>query len=105
MSWIVPVPNGCVLTVKACPRANRTEIAGVDAEWVRIRIQAPPVDGKANAELVRFFAERFSLPKRAVDILSGGAGRLKRIKLSGVTVPEIIKNVESETRDAQRPSA
>lgn len=84
MSWIAPVPDGCVLTVKACPRANRTGIAGVDAEWVRVRIQAPPVDGKANAELVRFFAETFGLPKRAVEILSGDTGRLKRVKLHGV---------------------
>ena len=85
MSWIVPVSDGCVLTVKACPRANRTEIAGIDTEWVRIRIQAPPVDGKANAELVCFFAETFRLPKRSVEILSGDTGRLKRIKLYGVT--------------------
>ena len=84
MSWIVPVSDGCVLTVKACPRANRTEIAGVDADWLRIRIQAPPVDGKANAELVRFFAEQFGLPKRSVEILSGDAGRLKRVKLHGI---------------------
>ena len=85
MSWITSVPDGCVLTVKACPRANRTEIAGIDAAWVRVRIQAPPVDGKANAELARFFAEKFNLPKRAVEILSGGTGRLKRIKLHGIT--------------------
>jgi len=93
MSWITQVPDGCVLTVKACPRANRTEIAGVDAEWVRARIQAPPVDGKANAELVRFFAEKFSLPKRSVEILSGDTGRLKRIKLCGVTVSDCQSQV------------
>jgi len=85
MSWIASVSDGCVLTVKACPRANRTEIAGIDTEWLRVRIQAPPVDGKANAELVRFFAEKLNLPKRAVEILSGGAGRLKRVKLHGIT--------------------
>ncbi|MCL1920191.1 MAG: DUF167 domain-containing protein [Kiritimatiellaeota bacterium] len=88
MSWITPVPGGCVLTVKACPRANRTEVSGIDAEWVRVRIQAPPVDGKANAELVHFFARQFDLPKRAVEILSGDTGRLKRIKLCGVTAEQ-----------------
>ena len=85
MSWIIPVSGGCVLTVKACPRANRTEIAGIDSEWVRIRIQAPPVDGKANDELTRFLAEKFDLSKRSVEILSGDGGRIKRIKLHGVT--------------------
>ena len=84
MSWIVPVSGGCVLTVKATPRANRTEVAGIDADWIRVRIQAPPVDGKANAELAAFFAEKFGLPKRSIEILSGDTGRLKRIKLCGV---------------------
>ena len=88
MSWIIPAPDGCVLTIKACPRANRTEIASMDADWLRVRINAPPVDGKANAELVRFFAEQFNRPKRSVEILSGDTGRLKRVKLHGVTEQE-----------------
>ena len=88
MSWIVPAPDGCVLTVKASPRANRTEIAGVDAEWVRIRIQAPPVDGRANGELIRFLAQKLALPKRAVTVLSGDGSRLKRVKLCGITAQE-----------------
>ena len=88
MSWITPASGGCVLTVKACPRASRTEIAGLDADWVRVRIQAPPVDGKANAELTAFFAKRLGLPKRAVEILSGDASRLKRIKLHGISAPD-----------------
>ena len=85
MSWIAPAPDGCVLTVKACPRANRTEVAGADEAWVRIRVQAPPVDGKANDELTRFLAEKLALPKRSVEILSGDTGRLKRVKLHGIT--------------------
>ena len=94
MSWIAPASGGCVLTVKACPRANRTEVAGIDAGWVRVRIQAPPVDGKANAELVQFFAKQFDLPKRAVEILSGDTGRLKRVKLCGVTVQAAQAHIE-----------
>ena len=97
MSWIAPASDGCVLTVKASPRANRTEVAGVDEEWVRIRIQAPPVDGKANDELTRFFAERFALPKRSVKILSGGGGRLKRIKLCGIAPEEASEGLKGKT--------
>jgi len=85
MNWITQTPDGCILTVKAIPRASRTAIAGADAAWLRVRIQAPPVDGKANAELAAFFAQRLSLPKRAVEILSGDTSRLKRIKLHGVS--------------------
>jgi uncharacterized protein (TIGR00251 family) len=86
--------DGCVLTIKACPRANRTEIAGIDADWVRVRIQAPPVDGKANAELVKFFAARFGLPKRSVEILSGDTGRLKRVKLHGLSEQDCRMQIE-----------
>ena len=95
MSWAVQTPGGCVLTVKACPRAGRTEVAELGADWVRVRLQSPPVDGKANAELVAFFAQRFGIPKRSVEILSGDTGRLKRVKLHGVSVivaEEIIRN-------------
>ena len=97
MSWITPASDGCVLTVKATPRANRTEIAGVDADWLRIRIQAPPVDGKANEELTRFLSEKFDLPKRAVQILSGDGGRLKRVKLCGITAEAIASLINKES--------
>jgi uncharacterized protein (TIGR00251 family) len=85
MSWICPSSDGCTVTVKATPRANTSEIAGVEAEWLRVRLQAPPVDGKANAALIALFAKRFGIPKRAVEILTGGTSRLKRVKLHGLS--------------------
>ena len=70
---------------KAVPRAAKSEIAGVDDEWLRVRVKAPPVDGKANDALVKFFAELFSVPKGAVAIVSGDTARLKRVKITGMT--------------------
>jgi len=96
MSWIVPISGGCVLTVKACPRANRTEVAGIDADWIRVRIQAPPVDGKANAELIRFFTEKLDLPKRSVEIMSGDTGRVKRVKLCGADAETVKVALSSD---------
>ncbi len=85
MKWLLPTNDGCVLTVKATPRANKSEIAGSDPEWLRVRLQAPPVDGKANAALVGLFAKTFDIPKRSVEILTGDTSRLKRVKLHGVS--------------------
>ncbi|HOE60675.1 MAG TPA: DUF167 family protein [Kiritimatiellia bacterium] len=85
MSWVVETRDGCVVTVKATPRANRSEIAGVDADWLRVRLQAPPVDGKANAALIAFLAKVAGVPKRSVVLLSGETSRLKRVALCGVT--------------------
>lgn len=89
MSWMNSSKEGVILTLKATPRASKTEIAGADEEWLRIRLQAPPVDGKANKELVDFFSRRLGISKRSVEILTGDTSRLKRVRLSGVSEKEI----------------
>ena len=95
--WLQETKDGVVLTVKAVPRAAKSEIAGVDDEWLRVRIKAPPVDGKANEALVKFFAEFFSLPKGAVSIISGDTARLKRVKISGVTAGKAFLAIPAVT--------
>ncbi|MEI7901635.1 MAG: DUF167 domain-containing protein [bacterium] len=89
MNWLLPTRDGCIVTVKATPRASTSGIAGAAPEWLRVRLQAPPVDGKANAELVALFAKTFGIPKRSVEILTGDASRLKRVKLLGVTAAAV----------------
>jgi uncharacterized protein (TIGR00251 family) len=85
MSWLVTTADSVILTIKATPRAKRTEVSGVDPDWIRLRIQAPPVDGKANEAIIAFFAEAFKIHRRAVEICTGDTSRLKRIKLHGVS--------------------
>ena len=84
-NWIQETGEGVVLTVKAVPRASKSEIAGVEGEWLRVRLNAPPVDGKANDALVKLFASLFGVPKGAVSIVSGGAARVKRVRIAGLT--------------------
>jgi uncharacterized protein (TIGR00251 family) len=72
-----------VLDVRVQPRAARSEIAGLHGQRLRIRLQAPPVDGKANAALVEFVAEAFGIPRTRVTIEHGQAGRDKRLRLQG----------------------
>ena len=74
-----------VLDVRVQPRASRSEIAGVHGERLRIRLQAPPVDGKANAALVEFVAGLFAIPRARVTIEHGLTGRDKRLRLQGVS--------------------
>jgi len=73
-----------ILDVRVQPRASRSEIAGLHGERLRIRLQAPPVDGKANAALVEFIAEAFGIPRARVTIEHGLTGRDKRLRLQGV---------------------
>jgi uncharacterized protein (TIGR00251 family) len=94
MNWLRDTTDGCVITVKATPRARVSGISGADPDWLRVRLQAPPVDGKANAELSALFAKTFGLPKRAVVILAGDTTRLKRVKLQGVAAGTVAAALE-----------
>ncbi|HEX9704429.1 MAG TPA: DUF167 domain-containing protein [Gemmatimonadales bacterium] len=72
------------ITVHVVARASRTAVAGMHGDAIRIRVAAPPVDGAANAELVRFLAERLGVRRQDVTIKSGGASRRKVVTISGL---------------------
>ncbi len=68
-----------ILTLRIQPRASRDEIVGLHDGLLKVRITAPPVEGKANAHLAAFLARCFRVPKSQVSLLSGETGREKRI--------------------------
>lgn len=70
-----------VLQCHIQPGAKRSELAGEHGDRLKIRLQAPPVDGKANAELVRFLSKLFAVPRHAVQIESGDLSRQKRVRI------------------------
>lgn len=71
-----------LLWVKVQPRAARDAFAEVLDDAIKVRITAPPVDGKANAHLAAWLARQFRVPKSAVRIESGESSRRKRIRIS-----------------------
>ena len=81
--------DGVILAVRAQPGAKKTAIAGVYGEGataqLKIAVHAPPLEGRANEALIAFVAEAFSLPKRAVEIISGESSRSKTLLLRGIT--------------------
>jgi uncharacterized protein (TIGR00251 family) len=70
--------------VHVVPRAKRTEVVGRHGDAIKIKLKAPPVDGAANAELVRFVAERLDIPRSAVTITAGHTGRRKTLQIEGI---------------------
>lgn len=87
----VAADGSLTLDVHAQPGAQRTEIAGIHGDALKIRLAAPAVDGKANAELSRFLAEVFGVPQRNVTLVSGEAGRRKRVRIaSPATRPDRV---------------
>lgn len=72
------------LALHVQPGAKKTGFAGLHGEAVKIRLAAPPVDGKANACLLVFIADFLSLPKRAVSLMAGEASRQKVLRIEGL---------------------
>jgi uncharacterized protein (TIGR00251 family) len=66
------------------PGAKQTEFSGLHGERLKIRIKAPPVDGKANIEIIRFLAAQFCVTKSQIEIISGELGRQKTVQISGL---------------------
>ena len=84
MSWYAQAADGSlILTLHIQPGARKTEIAGLHGGALKIRLAAPPVDGKANAALLGFLAKTCAVPKSAVELISGETSRAKRVRLRG----------------------
>lgn len=72
------------VTVKVHPRARRTALNGRLGHAYKLDLAAPPVDGKANEECIRFFAEFARVPRSSVRIVTGATGRNKVVEIAGV---------------------
>ena len=77
------------ITVKAHPRAKRTAITGRFGDAYKLDLAAPPVDGKANEECVRYFAELGRVPRSCVVILQGASCRMKVVEIEGRSQEEM----------------
>ena len=81
--------QGATFLVRVQPRARKTAVLGVSGDALRIALQAPPVEGRANAALIRFLAEMFQVPRSVITIASGEHGRNKRVAVAGSTAAQI----------------
>ena len=83
-----------LLWVRAQPKASRDGFAEVLGDAIKLRITAPPVDGKANRHIVAWLAKQFGVPKSAVHVESGESSRRKRIRIcSPRRIPEALSTV------------
>lgn len=83
-----PAPS-CLLAIKAVPNAPRNEVVGWLGDALKVKIHAPPVEGKANDALCAFLAETLHLPRRAVTLARGDTSRQKTIHIAGLTLAEV----------------
>ena len=81
--WLRVGDGKITLTLHIQPGAKKTEITGIYGDALKIRLPAPPVDGKANAALIEFVADRLGLAKSAVNLKSGQTSRRKVLEVIG----------------------
>jgi uncharacterized protein (TIGR00251 family) len=89
-------PTGVTFAVKLHPRAKKNGITGEVGDALKLSLTAPPVDGKANAACIEFFAKLLKVPRSSVTIAAGHTSRNKVIQVSGLSVEEIRKRIDSD---------
>ena len=87
------------LTVKVHPRARRSALAGRIGDAWKLSLAAPPVDGKANEECVRFLAEFAGVTRSRVRIVMGLTSRLKVVEIEGISQEELERRLAANTDD------
>lgn len=76
--------DGIVFQVRVVPRSSRSEVAGIQGDSLKVRLKAPPVEGRANEECIRFLAGLLGVKKDRVRIVSGLKSKTKTIAVSGL---------------------
>jgi uncharacterized protein (TIGR00251 family) len=86
--------NGAVtFSVKVVPRASKNQIAGVEGDAIKVRLNAPPVEGKANDTLIAFLADALDVRRAQVEIVTGHTSRRKVVRVRGVSVQKVERKL------------
>lgn len=88
--WLIVADDGVLLTVHVQPGARQTAAAGVHGDALKIRLQAPPVDGKANAALLDYLAAILCVSLRQLTLVAGQTSRRKRVRISDIAPDAVI---------------
>ena len=83
--------NAVTIKLRVQPRAPKTEIAGEQAGAIKLRIAAPPVDGKANEECRRYLAKLLKVSATSVEIISGSSSRDKVIRIHNISARRVLE--------------
>ncbi|MBR7139419.1 MAG: YggU family protein [Lentisphaeria bacterium] len=85
---LTPAEKGVYISLHIQPGAKREGITGIFGTALKIALNAPPVDGKANAALLRFLAGKLKVAKNSIELCSGASSRDKRVFVAGITIEQ-----------------
>ncbi|MBT8490304.1 MAG: YggU family protein [Deltaproteobacteria bacterium] len=81
--------DGIIFTLRVVPRSSRCEITGIQNDALKLKITAPPVEGKANEECIRFLSDKLGIKKNRITIKAGHKSKNKIIVISGITKEDL----------------
>lgn len=90
---LTPTNEGVLIAVRVVPRAARAGLAGIRENALLVRLNAAPVDGAANAELIEVLADALGVPKRAISISAGERSRRKTVLIRGLSADEVASKI------------
>jgi uncharacterized protein (TIGR00251 family) len=96
-------PDGVVLRVHVQPGAGRSAVVGRHGDALKVRVAAPPVEGRANEATRALLAEALGVPDADVDLTSGQSSRTKRFRLKGLDAEEADKRLRVALDEARTP--
>jgi uncharacterized protein len=87
--WVRPAQGGATIEAFVRPRAAKDGLAGVHGTGLRVKVKAPPVEGRANRAVEKLFADLLGLPRSAVEVVTGELSRHKTIRVSGMSPEDV----------------
>ncbi|ACB74779.1 DUF167 domain-containing protein [Opitutus terrae] len=87
--------SSCTIAIKAIPNAPRNQIVGWLGDALKVKVHAPPLEGRANEELCEFLADELGLPRRAVSVLRGDTSRQKLVQIEGLDLAQLKAKLSS----------
>ncbi len=82
--------GGAIITIQVQPKASKSECVGLHGDALKIRVAAPPIDGRANEALLEFLATQLNVPPSTLAIHAGAGGRHKRVRCATLTAAEVL---------------
>lgn len=82
--------GGAIITIQVQPKASKSECVGLHGDALKIRVAAPPIDGRANDALLAFLATQLKVPPSTLAIHSGAGGRHKRVQCATLNAAEVL---------------
>lgn len=92
--------EGVLVEVYVAPRAKRSQLTGLHGGYPKIALAAPPIEGRANEELIAFLRDLFGLPRSRIELVRGDTSKRKLLLLKGVSVEQARQRLENSQKSA-----